>query len=213
MAERSERPQAEARPSVETLGSADVPQAVSVLSEVFLEYPLMRFVLGSGQYYPDHLQRLLRFFVMSKLRHDDVLLGVRGADGLDAVAMASYPEEGPGPSEFSRIPDETWAALGDEARGRYESFRTAAGGVNTDTPHMHLSMFGVRGAAQGRGYEELLMSAVQELSVFTATSTGVTVRTELESSLSFYESHGFGVVGTANIASGLTTWGLYRGDR
>ncbi|MDA1184273.1 MAG: hypothetical protein O2930_06470 [Acidobacteria bacterium] len=200
-------------PTVEALGSADVPQAVSVLSEVFFDYPLMRFVLGASEDYSDRLRLFVNFLVMSRMRRNEVVLGVRGADGLDAVAVVSYPEDGGVPPETTSDPDGTWAKLGDAAKERYESFRTVAGSVNVDPPHLYVSMFGVRRAGQERRCAEALLEAAEELSVFTPSSTGVTVRTEEPLHLSFYERNGYVVIGSAGAESAIRTWGLYRGNR
>ena len=112
-----------------TLGRADVPEVVSVLSEAFFDYPLMRFVLGAGPDYEVHLDRLISFFVMARLLRDDVLLGVHAPAGLEAVALASYPGSTAVPAELSVIREETWAELGASARARYESFAAAARSV------------------------------------------------------------------------------------
>lgn len=213
MAETSEWRPVEDLGSVETLGSADVSQIVSVLSEVFFDYPLMRFVLGTGHDYSANLGRLVEFLVMSRLLRDDVLLGVRGADGLDAVAVARYPEQDGSSSELSSIREDTWSRLGPDARDRFDLFRATRDSVTVDTPNLHLNMFGVRHTAQGHGYAEALMDAVHELSVFTPTSTGVTAITERESTLPLYASNGFEIVGAADVGAAFTAWGLYRANR
>ena len=198
---------------VEILAADDSPQIVSVLSESFRDYPVMRFGLGKGDDYPARLDRLVTFFVMARLLRDDVVMGVRARRGLAAVALVSYPTGAPGPSELDAIREQTWGDLGAAARHRYESYGRAAGGLNVDVGHIHLNMIGVRGAARGEGLGRTLLEAVHALSKATPSSTGVTLSTELESNVRLYEHFGYQVIGSASVESALTTHAMFRRDR
>jgi hypothetical protein len=62
-----------------------------------------------------------------------------------------------------------------------------------------------------------MMRAVHDLSEKVPWSTGVTLTTELEANLSFYEHFGYDRVGSARVGSArvdaeLTTWGFFRPD-
>lgn len=199
--------------AVEALGPDDVSQAASVLREALFDDPLVRHVLGSSHDYAARLNRLVTSFVTAGMLRDDVVLWASGTAGLDAVAVAAYPDVEGGSSALTHVRDETWVLLGTYAKERHAKYVAATEQLVPDTTHLRLSMLGVRRAEQGKGHEEGLLEAVHELSLFTAGSTGVSVTTALESSLPFYESHGYKVTGRVEAASGLKAWGLYRRNR
>lgn len=198
---------------VEVLGPDDVAEVVSVLSESFFDYPVMRFVLGVEPDYSDRLERLVTFFVMARVLRDEILLGVRDPIGLRASALVSHPSGGPSPAQLGVLREETWAQLGAEARSRYESFGAATAPFAIDAAHIHLNMIGVRSSAQGQGLGRVVLDAVHELSASEEASTGVTLNTELQSNLPLYERFGYEVIGSASVESTFTTWTMFRRDR
>ncbi len=201
------------RERVEILGHSDVGDVVSVLSDSFFDYPVMRFVLGAEGDYRTRLEQLIGFFVMARVLRDEVLLGVRAPRGLRAAGLVSYPRGGPSPPELGGIREETWARLGDEARSRYELFGAATARFVVESHHIHLGMIGVRPSAQGQGLGRKVLEAVHDLSSADSSSTGVTLTTELESNVPLYEHFGYEILGRDRVGSALTTWGMYRSDR
>lgn len=198
---------------VEVLGPDDVPEVVSVLAESFFDYPVMRFVLGSEGDYRARLETLGTFFAMARMLRREVLLGVRRSGGLAAAALVSRPTGDPAPAELDAIRERTWTELGQEARARYEAFGNATSAFGWPEAHVHLNMIGVRRSEQGRGLGRAVLEAVHDLSASDAASTGVTLTTEVETNVQLYEHFGYEHVGSANVASAFTTWGLYRRDR
>jgi len=198
---------------VEVLGPDDVAEVVSVLSESFFDYPVMRFVLGTEHDYSDRLERFVSFFVMARVLRDEILLGVRDPIGLRASALVSHPSGRPSPAQLGVLREETWAQLGAEARSRYESFGAATAPFAIDAAHIHLNMIGVRSSAQGQGLGRVVLDAVHELSASDEASTGVTLNTELQSNLPLYERFGYEVIGSASVESAFTTWTMFRRDR
>ena len=198
---------------VEILGPSDIGDVVSVLSDSFFDYPVMRFVLGAEGEYQPRLTLLIRFFVMARVLRDEVLLGVSGPRGLRAAGLVSYPRGGPSPPELGGIREETWARLGDEARSRYERFGATTARFVVESDHIHLGMIGVRSSEQGQGLGRRVLEAVHELSSSDSSSTGVTLTTELESNVPLYEHFGYEILGCERVGSALTTWGMYRSDR
>jgi len=203
----------EGEPSrVRALGSADVEEVVSVLCEAFFDYPVMRFVVGTGEY-RSRLDALITFFVMARIQRDEVVLGVPSDTGLCGVALISDPEEGASPPELGALREETWARVGAEARSRYESFSAVASRFTPTARHLHLNMIGVRRVAQGQGVGRLLLDAVHERSAQDESSQGVGLTTEVESNVALYRRFGYRVIGSAAVGSAFTTWSMYRPDR
>lgn len=200
------------RNRVEVLSRDDVAEAVSVLRESFFDYPVMRFVLGSEKDYPTRLEKLITFFVMARVLRNEVVLGVRAPSGLTATALVSYPGGGPSPPVLGALRAATWATLGNAARSRYEAFGAATSRFAVEPDHIHLNMIGVRPSAQGRGLGRAVLGAVHDLSASDASSTGVTLTTELESNVPLYERFGYEILGSAKVESAFTTWAMFRRD-
>jgi len=198
---------------VEILGANDVAEVVSVLSESFFDYPVMRFVLGTDGDYSARLETLIAFFVMARILRNEVVLGVREPRGLTACALVSYPGRRTSPPELGVLRDETWAKLGAKARSRYETFGAATAPLTVNAEHIHLGMIGVRRSAQGQGLGRMVLEAVHDLSSSDSLSSGVTLTTELESNVSLYEHFGYETLGSERVGSAFTTWGMYRQDR
>lgn len=201
------------RDRVDTLGRADVSDVVSVLSESFFDYPVMRFVLGFEGDYSARLETLITFFAMARVFRDEVMLGVRGPEGLRAAALVSFPGGGPSPPELGTLRETTWAELGDGARSRYEAFGAATTRFEVEEDHIHLGMIGVRRSAQGQGLGRIVLEAVHELSSSDPSSMGVTLTTEAESNVPLYEHFGYELLGSERVGPALRTWGMYRRDR
>ncbi|MBT8401301.1 MAG: GNAT family N-acetyltransferase [Rhodothermia bacterium] len=195
---------------VRRLDHYEVPQVVDVLFESFYDYPVMRYVVGHDSVaYDAHLRALINFFVMARVLRSDPLLGI-GESHLTAAAIVSNPTRSANPRELEEQRERLWNALGASARTRYESFGKACAPFQMDTPHLHVSMIGVRSATQGRGYGRRLMDAIHELSADESESVGVTLTTEVEANVAFYKHLGYQVVGAASVAPGLRTWGFFR---
>lgn len=199
--------------AVSVLDAADVAEVVDVLGEAFADYPVMRFVLGDEPEYAVRLEQLLTFFVMARVLRDEILLGVRDPLGLMAAALVSRPGVGQSPAALESLRRQTWARLGPEAQARYEAFGAATAPFAVEAPHIHLNMIGVRRAAQGRSLGRAVLGAVHALSASDASSTGVSLSTELESNVPLYEHFGYEVIGRAEVASAFTTWVMFRRDR
>jgi ribosomal protein S18 acetylase RimI-like enzyme len=148
----------------ERLGTARVDEVVDVLCDAFRDYPVMQFVIGPGQDdYDDRLRRLVGFFVRRRLGGGAPLLGVSRDGGLVAAAALTVPAESPPSADLVEMRVALWRALGDDARERYDRYGRAAGQFESDAPHHHLNMIGVRRAHAGRGCARTLLDAVAQL--------------------------------------------------
>ncbi len=186
---------------------------IDVLCDAFFDYPVMRFVLGPER--PDYeadLRTLVSLFVRARVFRREFLLGVRDGAGLAAAAIVSRPDGTAAPPAFTEFRQRVWAELGPRAEARYNAFGDACAPFQTEAPHLHLNMIGVRRGAQGRGLGRALLEQVHELSRADSKSHGVTLTTELESNVPLYERFGYRLVGRASVAPGLTTWGFFRPD-
>ncbi len=199
--------------SVVRLAEVDVPEVVGVLCESFLDYPVMRFVLGADpEVYERRLTTLIHYFVMARILRGEAILGVADSGGLSGVALVSRPA-GPGdPPALSGLRESTWVELGVSARTRYESFEAVCARSEVAMPHIFLDMIGVRRAAQGAGLGGRLMQRVHAISFADPDSGGVKLTTEIEANISLYQHFGYEVVGRAIFAPGMTTWSLFRPD-
>jgi len=102
------------------------------------------------------------------------------------------------------------AALGDDARARYEAYGDAMRQQGVAGRHHHLNMLGVRTAHQGRGYAKPVLESVHALADADPLSAGVSLTTEVASNLGFYQHFGYAVVGHTRIAPGFESWVLFR---
>ena len=194
------------------LGRNDVDEIVDLLSEAFTDYPVVRFVLDPNQVqYSTQLRRFIHFFVMARVHRHEFLLGVAAAGTLQGAALVSRPWAFESSAELDALREELWKELGPSARARYEAFG-AASTFHVPEPHLHLNLIGVRGTARGKGYGRKLLESVHAMSRDDPDSSGVSLNTETETNVLLYRSFGYKVIGQAEVAPGLTSWGMFRPD-
>lgn len=198
------------------LGREETARLTDALAEAFHDYPVMRFVLGSGDDYRGRLRRLVGFFVSARALRDEPMLGVEAdapAANLVAGALVSFPGERESHPELGALREEVWAELGSNARTRYETCgRVWKPLLSVDVPHIHLNMIGVRPAWAGRGLGRRLMDHVHAMSRERPRSEGVTLTTEDPDNVGLYEHLGYRLLGHARIAPGIETWSFLRRD-
>ena len=196
---------------VVTLSREDAPEIIDVFCESFRDYPVMRYVLGSGGISEGRLRTLVGLFVAARVLRGEPLLGIRGPEGgLVAAATVTLPGNRPAPGEFVRLRDASWAELGAAERARYEAYSAAAGRFTVAEPHHHLNMIGVRPAHAGQGLARRLIDAVHGLAAGDPASAGVSLSTETEPNVALYRHLGYRILGRAEVADGLTTWSCFR---
>lgn len=197
---------------VRALAADEVAQTAEVLAEAFFDYPVMRFVLDrESKDYGSRLRRLIEFFVTARVLRRELILGVGAPGDLRAVAMISRPDR-ESPPDLAEHRERLWRQLGGAARSRYETFGAACAPFQTDVPHVHLSMIGVRRSSPGQGLGRLLLEEVHRRSAEDPDSRGVSLTTEEEANVGLYEHFGYEIVGRVAVTPDLTTWGLFRPD-
>lgn len=192
-------------------GSSTANAVVRVLCEAFVDYPVMRYVLGNQDGYPERLRTLIGFFHGARELRGDAILGVSDGGELVAVALTSLPDL-LDPPELDPLRERTWAALGADARARYGDCVRAWESTGVQEPNIHVNMLAVVPGYQRRGLARLLLERVQAMSRERADSRGVTLSTESERNVALYRHLGYRVVGQATIAAGVETWDFFRPD-
>ena len=192
-------------------GRATADDVVRVLCEAFVDYPVMRYVLGDSGDYGARLRTLIGFFHGARVLRDDAILGISDGRELCGVALCSLPDR-VAPPELDLLRDRTWVALGADARARYDDCVRAWESTGVDEPNIHVNMVAVVPDRQGRGLARALLERVHAMSRERADSRGVTLSTESERNVALYRHLGYRVVGQATIAPGLETWDFFRPD-
>ncbi len=193
-------------------GRATADDVVRVVCEAFADYPVMRYVLGERGAYPERLRALIGFFHGARVLRDDAIVGISEGRQLCGVALCSLPDR-VDPPALDLLGDRTWAALGEDARARYDDCVRAWESTGVDEPNIHVNMLAVSPDFQGRGLARVLLERVHAMSRERADSRGVTLSTESERNVALYRHLGYRVVGQATIAPGLETWDFFRPDR
>ncbi len=197
---------------VKVLEADRAPEVIDVLCEAFFDYPVMRFILGPLPDYEEKIRTLVGFFVMARVYRNEVMMGIEEDGRLVGASLIAYPGSGDAPAELEAHRERLWAELGSDARARYEAFGAACGPFEVETPHLHLSMIGVRRSVQGRGLGRALLDSLHQLSLSEPSSAGVTLTTELEENVSLYQHFGYQLVGSDEVGKTFTTWGFFRSD-
>lgn len=189
------------------------PEVIDVLAAAFANYPTMRFTFDTAPDAapdPADVHRLAEFFVSVRVLRGEPLLGIRRGADLVAAATVSSTRTGGSPSEVGERREALWAAIGPDARARYEAFGNATIAFRIDEPHLHLNMLGAIPSERGRGHGHRLVEAVWRLALRDPECTGVTLTTEDPRNLPFYEHLGFRRTGHARLGPTLETWGFFR---
>ncbi len=183
--------------------------ALKILCAAFHDYPVMRYVIGEPDTeYDEKLAELIGFFVEARLTRNVPLVGLYDSNDLVGIAVVSPPKEIPMPRELMDCHARVERRLGPEAMTRFDRYDGAC--EATDPGHIahYLGMIGVRPDAQGRGIGRQLVDAVKDLAWSDPGSTRITLNTESESNLPFYEKMGFRKGSEADFGP-LRTWSFY----
>ena len=191
------------------LDRSDKIAALNILCAAFHDYPVMRYVIGeTDPEYDGKVRELISLFVEGRVMRNVPLIGLYDAKSLLGVAVISPPEEIAMPPELAECYAQVERQLGREAMARFDRYDEAC--EATDPGHLahYLGMIGVRPDAQGRGLGRQLIEAAKDRARSHPKSTGITLNTECESNLPFYESVGF-VKGSEADVGPLPTWSFY----
>ena len=193
------------------LDAGALPEVVSVMADAFGAYPLMRFVVGPDGDVAARIHRLVDLFVTRRQRRGGPMLGVHDPATRRLIGAAAFtlPHEADPPPDLAPWVDAVWDELGADAHARYQQY-AAVWPVLMDAPHHHLNMLGVRRAWAGQGVARPLLLGVQQMAADDPASAGVSLTTEVERNVAFYEHFGYQCVGHTRLTPDLETWAFVR---
>ena len=184
-------------------------EAVKVLSSSFYNYPVMRYVLKeSGELYKSHLEYLVGTFCEIRLTQNWPLLGYIQDSKVCAVAGINEPGEMPHKGKFDKAFERLKTEIGSAAYKRLDNFEKACSHLEPTDPHFFLGIIGVDPAYQKKGFAKKLIEELKSMSLDHPLSKGVALSTESTSNVPYYELHGFGVIGEADVED-LHTWLMF----
>ena len=192
--------------------SESTEAVTTLLCDAFAEYPVMRYVAGDGGDYAARLRTLIEFFVANRVLHGGPIFTISDGPNLTGAALCTLPGAAAPPEALEGVRQKTWAALGADARERYDDCLRGWGPLGVDEPNVHLNILAVPPRYQGRGLGRVLAERVHALSLEHPESRGVTLTTEDPANVALYQHLGYRVVGRGQIAPGIQTWGLWRPD-
>ena len=196
---------------IKAIAYEQVDGVIDTFCEAFYHYPVMRYVIGADvKDFDSQLSLLIRLFVMGRVLSNDLLFGIGDIERPDAAATVSLPENSGTPEALIAYRNATWPRFDPAARSRYDSFGEACSQFDVLEPHHHLNMIGARNSQQGKGLGRLLVDHVISLSDSDANSNGVSLSTESEANVPFYQKFGFEITGYAEVGPGLNTWNFFR---
>lgn len=197
-----------ARPSIRRLEAAERDVAVDVLSAAFVDYPVMRFVLGlDPRTDPDGLAALVGFFTDVRYDMGWPVLGLEVEGEVVAASLVNEPTDEAFLERFADGLARLREALGEEAYARLVAFERASEGNEPPERHWFVGMVGVRPGHQRMGYGRKLLQHVHDLAA--ADGCGVALSTEDPRNLPFYEALGYRVLAETAVGD-FRTWGFWR---
>lgn len=200
-------------PRVETWPPNRSEEAVTVLTDAFHDYPVMRHIIGeAGGEYDRRLHQLIGFFVARRVLLGNPILAIEDAGRAVAVATLTPPGEQREPSEVPELRDALWRELGTAAKARSEKLIEVWERLAVPGPQYHLNMLGTRRSHAGRGLGRLLLDAVHEMSRRDATSAGVSLSTEDPKNVPLYQHCGYEITSHERVSDNLETWIFFRKD-
>lgn len=186
-------------------------EAATALAWAFVPDPFMRYAFGDRrERYFDALMSLFRFSCAVRFDLGWPLLGVEHDGRIAAIAGVTDADDVPWPDALAEAYEQYKAAVGPEARARFERYATLADARKPAAPHHGVGVIGVHPDAQGRGYGRLLLDAIQAIAISHPTSTGVYLDTENPVNVTIYERCGYRQIGTAPFEGGVEIWYLFR---
>ncbi len=190
--------------SIQTVTEAEEHRAIAALTAAFITDPLNRWMLPGTAQYLEHFPDGVRMMGAPAFRSQTAF----GTDDLAGAALWMPPgvhvdEEAMGDYVERTLPPEKMA-------GFVKTFEEAAT-YHPEEPHWYLAVIGVDPVHQNRGYGARLLRHVLD----RCDTDGVPAYLESsnERNHSFYQRHGFELLGTIQVGDTPPLWPMLRRPR
>jgi GNAT superfamily N-acetyltransferase len=189
---------------------ADLDEVVQTLVEAFANDPVWSWGFPDAEARAAQHAVIFRMMVGHAITTDSVWV----TPGFDAIITAFAPGVNElSDEEAARLPDVFHELLGDHASGIMELFDRFDEARPTETPHLYISMLGVRDRARGQGIGMALLDEVMKQA--DAAGIGVYLESSNHANDRRYARLGFEPHGSIPVAAGrepvTTMWRDARG--
>jgi len=197
------------------LQAADKAEVAAVWAESFNQYAVMRYILNdvaTEVEYITKLKTIMGYYFDNCLAHEGAILGVRDGGRVVAALCAARPKKPETPASFTEVEQVLLETIGAAAIQRAEFYDQCTHEHEPEAPHYYVEVLGVSNAQQGKGLAGQLLKAIHQVSRQDPTSEGVTLFTETESNVGFYQHMGYEVLANFNVVEGVHSWAFFRAD-
>ncbi|NJP04223.1 MAG: GNAT family N-acetyltransferase [Chloroflexaceae bacterium] len=195
------------------LTAHDLDQIAAILTQAFIEDPLIRHVLNDhNEDYQQILHALFLTNCQHRLVHHNVqIIGYREGAPLVGVAVISPPDV-PLMHEDRHINDNGLLnRLSATETQLFTAHEHVIEQYRPSIPHMYLVLLGVHPEKRGRGYGAALLRTMHDLSAMHPTSQGVYLDTQNAVNVPMYQHFGYQILGYEQ-SGPVGTWCLFRAN-
>lgn len=195
------------------LTAADLPQATEVLTNAFLQDPLMGFFFGSDlNIRREGIRAVLGITCRIRIELGEPLVGIEVDGRLAAVACLVPPGKRDWAASLEAAWEEFVGSIGQEAAARLGRYGALHERHDMTEPHYYLVALGVHPDFKGQGFGGRLMEYCISLSEADPKSIGLALDTENTVNLSFYQHYGLKVK-ASELLDELQVFFLFRPNR
>lgn len=193
---------------------AELPQLADLLTEAFLDDPVLQWTLREGRAFPHALRRYFEFALAEQCVPSDLMF-VSG-DDMRATAIWLPPTDlgvlATPPREMLRLIPKFLPILGISRLHRAMSLAMATDAQHPHEPHWYLYFLGVPPASQGRGLGSAMMDAT--LPMVDAQHLPAYLDNSNERNIRLYERYGFRTISEYRCRDDAPPiWGMWRDAR
>lgn len=195
-----------------TLPKSVRSQAIKLLTDAFIDDPLMAFImedLASHGLRKRGLGAIMDYSLAIREHLGWPIFSAWEGENLAGLGLCSLPEKQAWPQWLVDQIDQTKLILGTKATQRLEAYGEIVANARPEEPHIFLGVLGVDPSAQGHGFGRKLLNKVQDFSDHFPGSKGVFLDTAGESNVAFYEHCGYQIVGHHAMDT-IDIWCLFR---
>ncbi len=182
---------------------------IQIISAAFNGYPLMDFFFGNA--YQQSIEVIGQYICDRAAIDDSILLGALVQDELQGIILAIPPEANKNKdvSAIANLDESLARSLADEALERINIYDHLKNANKPSQPHFYVNVVGVHPRSQGMGIGSKLLEHIHILSDQHAKSCGVTLDTQTETNVAYYQNLGYQVSSTKNLDH-FKHWFMFR---